>query len=73
MPLRLLVQALGANDARERVSAHPDLAAGRDVATVVAEHVDLGAEVLDVREEWTVLRDPAGTVYCVTRRDPRTD
>lgn len=70
MPVRFLVQTLGAHDARERVSAHLDLAAGDDVDTVVAEHVDLGAEVLDVRAGWTVLRDPAGVVYCVTRRDP---
>ncbi|ADG74181.1 conserved hypothetical protein [Cellulomonas flavigena DSM 20109] len=73
MPLRLLAQTLGTDDDRDRVSAHLDLAAGNEVATVVAEHVDLGAEVLDVREEWTVLRGPAGVVYCVTRRDPRAD
>lgn len=72
MPLQLLVQTLGSDDERDRVSAHLDLAGGPDVRTVVAEHVDLGAEVLDVREGWTVLRDPAGVVYCVTRRDART-
>lgn len=70
MPLQILVQTLGADDERVRVSAHLDLAGGPDVRTVVAEHVDLGAEVLDVREQWTVLRDPAGVVYCVTHRDP---
>lgn len=70
VPLRLLVQELGADDGRDRVSAHLDLAGGDDVGTVVAEHVDLGAEVLAAHEGWTVLRDPAGVVYCVTRRRP---
>lgn len=72
MPLRLMLQELGDDDTRARVSAHLDLACGDDVATVAAEHVDLGAEVVDTSHAWTVLRDPAGLTYCLTPREPET-
>ncbi|MCG2799197.1 MAG: hypothetical protein L6367_11730 [Cellulomonas sp.] len=73
MPLRLMVQRLGADDGRTQVSGHLDLAAGGpDRRVVVAEHVDLGARVLHEAARWTVLRDPAGSVYCLTDRDPAT-
>ena len=54
-----------------RDRAHPDLAV-RDRAAVTQRHVGLGAEVVDVRERWTVLRAPGGQVYCLTDRDPAT-
>ncbi|MBU4215182.1 MAG: hypothetical protein KJ792_11050 [Actinobacteria bacterium] len=73
IPLRLMVQRLGADDDRTQVSGHLDVAAGGpDRRVVVAEHVDLGARVLHEAARWTVLRDPAGAVYCLTDRDPAT-
>jgi len=73
MPLRLMLQELGADDARSHVAAHLDVACGDHVGTVAAEHVALGAEVVDAeRYVWTVMRDPAGLLYCLTPRDPGT-
>jgi Glyoxalase-like domain len=69
LPVRILVQRLG-EDAGQ-VRAHLDLASS-ERQPEVARHVALGAKVEAVREEWTVLRDPAGRVYCVTDRDPAT-
>lgn len=53
------------------VRAHPDLAV-RDRAAETVRHRALGAEVVAVRERWTVLRAPGGQVYCLTDRDPAT-
>jgi hypothetical protein len=66
MPLRLLLQRLGAGSA----GMHVDLAcAGVDAE--VARHVALGAQVVRrVPGDWTTLRDPAGREYCVTARSP---
>lgn len=73
MPVRLLLQRLGDDDGRTRTTAHLDLAAGGpDRATVEAEHVDLGAQVMRRHERWTVMRDPAGLEYCLTDRSPDT-
>lgn len=72
LPLRVLVQELGADDRRTRVGAHLDLACGPDVEVVVGEHRALGARVVDATHPWTVMRDPAGLVYCLTPRDPWT-
>lgn len=72
-PLRLLVQRL--EEPAGPVRAHLDVAAD-DRDAEVARHQALGARVLDRREEWTVLADPAGTAYCITDRtptDPRPD
>ncbi len=71
LPLRLLIQQLGADDTGGP-RAHLDLAAGSHVASVVEDHVAAGATVLDQRELWTALRDPSGAHYCVTSRRPRT-
>ncbi|MFN8195902.1 MAG: VOC family protein [Nocardioidaceae bacterium] len=50
---------------------HLDL--GTDVRErEVARHVALGAEASVVEEFWTVMRDPVGTTYCITDRDPAT-
>lgn len=73
IPLRILVQRLGADDPRTRVTGHVDLAAaGPDRDVVVAEHVDLGATLVERFPRWTVMRDPAGLVYCLTARSPDT-
>jgi hypothetical protein len=68
--LRLLFQRVE-DSTKARASAHPDLASD-DVGSEVLRHEALGAEVLWVLEDWTTLRDPAGLVYCVTRRRPDT-
>ena len=66
-PLALLVQRL--DDEQQTTTAHLDLAA-EDREAETARHVGLGAEVVDVRPGWTVLRDPAGRAYCITGRRP---
>jgi hypothetical protein len=66
-PLFLLLQRL--DDEQEAVTAHPDWSASDHEAEVSA-HVAAGAEVQGRFEGWTVLRDPAGLPYCVTRRRP---
>jgi hypothetical protein len=67
LPLRLLVQRL--DDEQDAVTAHLDWAA-TDHEAELAAHVAAGAQVLSRHEEWTVLRDPAGMVYCLTMRTP---
>ncbi len=67
LPLRLLLHRLDEPTGRTRT--HLDLATD-DRATEVRRHRDLGAEVVRQRDQWTVLRDPAGLVYCVTERRP---
>lgn len=66
-PLQLLLQRLDEEDGPVR--AHLDLAA-TDRGAETDRHVAIGAEVVDVRAGWTVLRDPAGAAYCITDRTP---
>jgi Glyoxalase-like domain len=67
--LDVLLQRLDREDGP--VTAHLDLGTtDRDAETM--RHQALGAEILAVDEFWTVLRDPVGTTYCLTDRDPRT-
>ncbi|MEV6613452.1 VOC family protein [Streptomyces sp. NPDC051051] len=69
LPVRILLQLLG----EERpVSAHLDLACGQDIETVRARHEQLGARFVAGHPHWTVLRDPAGGLYCLTGRDAET-
>ena len=70
LPIRLLIQRLGADDPGP-ARAHLDISAGDHVEAVVARHVDLGARVVRRHERWTALADPAGQLYCVTRTTPR--
>ena len=67
-PLRFLVQRL--DDEQPAVTAHLDLATD-DRDAEVARHVALGASVATHHDGWTVLTDPVGASYCVTRRPPR--
>ncbi|MGW2617982.1 VOC family protein [Streptomyces sp. NPDC001500] len=53
-------------------SAHLDLACGADVDAVRARHERLGARFVARHPHWTVLRDPAGGLYCLTGRDAET-
>ena len=71
IPFRLLLQRLD-SPAVGPVTGHLDVASD-DRRTEVARHVHLGAAVVDDHSGgWTVLRDPAGALYCVTDRDPRS-
>jgi hypothetical protein len=67
LPLQLLVQRL--DDEQDAVTAHLDLVA-TDHEAEVAAHVAAGAELLARHDGWTVLADPTGLRYCVTRRSP---
>lgn len=69
--IRLLLQRLG-SPSEGTVTGHLDLACD-DRPTEVARHVALGATVVaDHGGGWTTLRDPAGALYCITDRDPRS-
>jgi hypothetical protein len=67
VPLRILLQRLDDSDGPAR--AHLDLAT-TDRAAETDRHRLLGARVEATRHRWTVLRDPGGTAYCITDRDP---
>ncbi|WP_067435792.1 VOC family protein [Nocardioides jensenii] len=67
IPLRLLLQRLGERSGEVR--AHFDLASD-DRAAEVRRHAGLGAQLLAEHPGWTVLRDPAGSSYCITDRSP---
>lgn len=74
MPLRILLQRLEEEPDRSvdsRVRAHLDIAT-TDRAAETDRHRGLGARVEATRQHWTVLRDPAGALYCITERDPYT-
>ena len=70
IPIRLLLQRLG-DAATGPVTGHVDLACDHRPAEV-ARHQRLGAAVVARHSGWTTLRDPAGALYCVTDRDPRS-
>lgn len=69
IPLQLLLQRLDAGDGA--VTGHPDLASA-DRRSEVSRQVGLGAEVVAPGHGWTVMRDPAGRLYCITDRRPET-
>ncbi|KRF36830.1 VOC family protein [Nocardioides sp. Soil805] len=65
--LRLLLQRL--DDEGGPTRAHLDLACSSRDREVV-RHASLGARLVDDRESWTVMADPAGLAYCLTDRPP---
>ncbi|KUL30421.1 VOC family protein [Streptomyces regalis] len=78
LPVRILLQRLGEERPGEEgpgekrsASAHLDLACA-DIAATRARHQELGATFVAQGAHWTVMRDPAGGVYCLTARDPET-
>jgi hypothetical protein len=69
-PLNILLQRLDTPGGPVR--AHLDLATeDRDAET--RRHEALGASVVAVHSGWTVMRPPAGPVYCITGRVPGAD
>ncbi|MFE1752195.1 VOC family protein [Streptomyces anandii] len=68
LPVRVLIQRL---DEERPASAHLDLACA-DISATRARHEELGAVHVADHPHWTVLRDPAGGLYCLTGRDPET-
>lgn len=70
MPLQLLLQRLDDDSSAVVASAHLDFACD-DVEALVPVHERLGATLVAEFEWWTVLSDPAGYRYCLTRRPPR--
>ena len=69
-PLNILLQRLDSVDGPVR--AHLDISAD-DRQAEIRRHEQLGAAVERVHEGWTVMRPPAGPVYCITRRVPLDD
>lgn len=67
IPLRVLFQRLG--EETGRVRAHADIACV-DRATTLRRHLGAGAMVVREHEQWTVMTDPFGRVYCLTDRNP---
>lgn len=63
--LVLLVQELGEGAPRVHIDIHTD-----DVDAEVARLVSLGATEVDRKDDWMVLRDPAGLPFCVVRARP---
>ncbi|MBM7439598.1 VOC family protein [Streptomyces sp. HB132] len=68
MPVHLLLQRL---DEPRPASAHPDIACS-DLVAGRALHEGFGAGFVREGDGWTVMRDPAGGIYCLTGRDPVT-
>jgi hypothetical protein len=68
MPLRLLLQRLD-EDRPGPCRAHLDLACD-DVISEQRRHELLGAKTVRTMPNWTTMRGPEGTEYCITRRDP---
>jgi hypothetical protein len=63
----ILLQRLDDGPARVHLDIHTD---NREAE--VARLIGLGAQVIGEEEQWTVLRDPAGLVFCVVM-DPHLD
>ena len=67
IPYAFLLQRL--DDERAAVSMHLDLAC-EDREAVTSRQQALGADLVRRTSGWTVMRDPAGRVYCNTGRRP---
>jgi hypothetical protein len=68
LPIRILLQRLGED---RRAGAHIDLSCS-DAEAVREVHEAHGARAVGRGTHWIVMTDPAGGVYCLTARDPRT-
>lgn len=72
LPVRVLLQRLGADDTGKPVRAHIDIACGPHGPEIAAQHEKLGATQVSEGRFWIAMTDPAGQPYCLTQRDPRT-
>jgi len=70
IPLRLLLQRLD-EDQPGPCRAHLDFACD-NVITEQRRHELLSATTVRIMPNWTVMQGTAGSVYCITRRDPLT-
>jgi hypothetical protein len=70
LPIHILLQRRESRGTAP--GAHLDLACGTEIARIRARHEELGARWVADGRHWQVLRDPAGGLYCLTERDPRT-
>ncbi|ULR56181.1 VOC family protein [Streptomyces deccanensis] len=68
LPLRILLQRL---DTPRPASAHLDFACA-DIDATRTNHESSGATCVSHQPHWTVMRDPAGGLYCLTGRSPET-
>jgi len=66
LPLRILLQRLGAEDT-DGIRVHVDMSSD-DRDAEAARHQQFGGKVQLRAEHWTTLRDPAGLTYCITDR-----
>ncbi|MFN2563247.1 MAG: VOC family protein [Jatrophihabitans sp.] len=66
LPLRILLQRLGADDTNG-IRAHVDMSCD-DRDAEAARHQEFGATLQLRAEHWTTLRDPVGLTYCITDR-----
>src|SRR5690242_14042254 len=60
-PNAVAIQDIGTTDPRVHFDIETD-----DMQAEVARLVRLGATEVDRRDDWVVLRDPAGLLFCVT-------
>ena len=60
MPGTVMVQDIGETPARVHLDIESD-----DVGAEVDRLCGLGADVVERHDDWVVLRDPAGLVFCV--------
>jgi hypothetical protein len=67
IPLQFVFQRRGDDDAGLEAEVHLD-ACCDDRAGSVDDHERLGASVVAIRDQWTVMADPAGVPYCLTDR-----
>ena len=72
LPLRILLQQLGADDTGGP-RAHLDISAGEHRSAIVEAHVAQGATIRDAQDQWTALVSPGDLVYCITDRSPALD
>jgi Glyoxalase-like domain len=63
----LLLQRLGEGPSRVHLDIHTD-----DLEAEVARLERLGAERVREVNEWCIMRDPAGLLFCVVPRQPGT-
>lgn len=73
IPLRMLLQRLGKTDERTMASAHLDFAVGEHFMDILMRHDRYDSVRIDQRDRWTVMQDPTGLPYCLTKRDPEVD